>query len=88
MHAAAASAQPGPASREAGQALAPGAGAPASRDCCGGSGSPCEQACSTVAVLQAAAPMMARFMVAELPAVSAEIPPSCFAFPIDHVPLR
>ena len=87
-HPAAAAARTAPATLvEAGQALAHAGGAPASRDCCCGGGSPCEQACSTVAVLRAAAPVPARLAAEELPAASAVASPSCLSFPIDHVPL-
>jgi hypothetical protein len=68
--------------------LAPGS-APASGDCCGGGGAPsrCEQACSSVAVLHAAAPLAMGIALEALPASPAARPPVSLAFPIDHVPL-
>lgn len=67
---------------------APGS-APESGDCCGDGGAPsrCELACSSVAVLQAAAPASMGTALAALAASPAARPPASLAFPIDHVPL-
>lgn len=59
------------------------------RNCCGEKGTPslCEQACSAVAVLGAAAPAPAPLSLAALPALPDSRPASSLPFPIDHVPL-
>jgi hypothetical protein len=83
---------------EAGAPGAEGAGQPAGtlsagpaagRNCCGEKGTPslCEQACSAVAVLGAAAPAPAPLSLAALPVLPDSRPASSLPFPIDHVPL-